>query len=118
MALVLAARLTRRFTAICEPSGGAQPHFASAEAGAASRWKSHLGGKQRLVARAASWHGLCNCFGTFPPAMLETTAIILVFVWLLGLVSSYTMGGFIHVLLIAATIAIMIRIVRSNHPAR
>ncbi|MDB6113732.1 MAG: hypothetical protein JWQ83_224 [Lacunisphaera sp.] len=50
--------------------------------------------------------------------MLETVAIVLVFLWLLGLVSSYTMGGFIHVLLIAAMIAIMIRIVRSNHPAR
>ena len=50
--------------------------------------------------------------------MLETVAIVLVILWLLGLVSSYTLGGFIHVLLIAAIVAIMIRIERSNRPAR
>lgn len=44
--------------------------------------------------------------------MLETIAIILIILWLLGLVSSYTMGGFIHVLLVIAIIVILLRIIR------
>lgn len=46
--------------------------------------------------------------------MLETIAIILVVLWLLGLVSSYTMGGFIHVLLVLALITIVIRLFRGG----
>ncbi|MBM3552219.1 MAG: lmo0937 family membrane protein [Alphaproteobacteria bacterium] len=44
--------------------------------------------------------------------MLETIAIILIIMWLLGLVSSYTMGGFIHILLIIAIIVVLLRIIR------
>ena len=44
--------------------------------------------------------------------MLETIAIILIILWLLGLVSSYTMGGFIHILLVIAIVVILIRIIR------
>jgi len=44
--------------------------------------------------------------------MLETIAIILIILWLLGLVSSYTMGGFIHILLVIAIIVILIRVIR------
>ncbi|SFG60723.1 lmo0937 family membrane protein [Neptunomonas qingdaonensis] len=43
--------------------------------------------------------------------MLETIAIILIVLWLLGLVSSYTIGGFIHVLLVAAVVMILIRLI-------
>jgi hypothetical protein len=43
--------------------------------------------------------------------MLETIAIILVVLWLLGLVSGYTMGQFIHVLLVIAIIVILVRLV-------
>ena len=50
------------------------------------------------------------------PSMLETIAIVLVVLWLLGLVSSYTMGGFIHVLLVLALITILIRVLRGNPP--
>lgn len=50
------------------------------------------------------------------PTMLETLAITLVVLWLLGLVSSYTMGGFIHLLLVVALITILIRAVRGNRP--
>ena len=42
--------------------------------------------------------------------MLWTIAIILVILWLLGLVSSYTMGGFIHILLILAVIVVVLNI--------
>jgi len=43
--------------------------------------------------------------------MLETIAIILVVLWLLGLVSGYTMGSFIHVLLVIAVIIILVRLI-------
>jgi len=48
--------------------------------------------------------------------MLETIAIIMIILWLLGLVSSYTMGGFIHVLLVIALIVIAIRIIQGRRP--
>jgi hypothetical protein len=43
--------------------------------------------------------------------MLFTIAIVLIVLWLLGLVSSYTIGGFIHVLLVVAIIMILVRLV-------
>lgn len=44
--------------------------------------------------------------------MLETIAIILIILWLLGLVSAYTMGGFIHILLVIAVVMILLRLIR------
>lgn len=46
--------------------------------------------------------------------MLETLIIILIVLWLLGLVTSYTMGGLIHVLLIVAVIVILIRVIQGR----
>ena len=46
--------------------------------------------------------------------MLETIAIILIILWLLGLVSSYTMGGFIHILLVIAVVAILVRLIKGR----
>lgn len=46
--------------------------------------------------------------------MLETIAIILLIFWLLGLVTSYTMGGFIHILLIIAIISILVRVIQGR----
>jgi len=46
--------------------------------------------------------------------MLETIAIILVIMWLLGLVSSYTLGGFIHILLVIAVIVIILRVIQGR----
>ena len=43
--------------------------------------------------------------------MLYTLAVILIVLWLLGLVSSYTMGGFIHILLAIAIIVILMRVI-------
>ncbi len=48
--------------------------------------------------------------------MLETIAVILIVLWLLGLVSSYTMGGFIHILLVIAVVVILIRLVQGRRP--
>jgi hypothetical protein len=46
--------------------------------------------------------------------MLETIAIVLVILWLLGLVSSYTMGGLIHLLLVLAIVVILIRVIQGR----
>lgn len=46
--------------------------------------------------------------------MLGTIAIILVILWALGLVSSYTMGGFIHILLVLAVVVIVIRVIQGR----
>lgn len=46
--------------------------------------------------------------------MLWTIAVILLILWLLGLVSSYTMGGFIHVLLVIAIIVVLLNIIRGR----
>jgi hypothetical protein len=46
--------------------------------------------------------------------MLETIAVILIVLWLLGLVSSYTMGGFIHILLVIAVVIILVRLIRGR----
>lgn len=43
--------------------------------------------------------------------MLYTLAVILIVLWLLGLISSYTMGGFIHVLLVIAVVVVLLRII-------
>jgi hypothetical protein len=46
--------------------------------------------------------------------MLETLAIILLVAWLLGLVSSYTLGGFIHILLVLAIVLILVRLIQGK----
>jgi hypothetical protein len=46
--------------------------------------------------------------------MLETIAVALVLLWLVGLLSSYTMGGFIHVLLVIALVVILVRVIQGR----
>jgi hypothetical protein len=46
--------------------------------------------------------------------MLWTIALILIILWLLGLVSSYTMGGFIHILLVVAIIVVLVRVIQGR----
>ncbi|HMA89078.1 MAG TPA: lmo0937 family membrane protein [Burkholderiales bacterium] len=46
--------------------------------------------------------------------MLWTIAVVLVVLWILGLVSSYTMGGFIHVLLVIAIVVILIQLIQGR----
>lgn len=48
--------------------------------------------------------------------MLETIAVILIILWLLGLVSSYTMGGFVHILLVIAVVVIVLRVLQGRKP--
>jgi hypothetical protein len=49
--------------------------------------------------------------------MLWTVAVILLVLWALGLVSSYTMGGFIHILLVLALIVLVIRLIQGRRVA-
>ncbi len=46
--------------------------------------------------------------------MLMTVAIILIVLWLLGMVSAYTMGGLIHILLVVAVIVILVRLIQGR----
>jgi Family of unknown function (DUF5670) len=48
--------------------------------------------------------------------LLWTVAIILIILWLLGMVSSYTLGGFVHILLVLAIIVILIRVIQGRRP--
>jgi hypothetical protein len=48
--------------------------------------------------------------------MLETIVVILIILWILGLVSSYTMGGLIHLLLVVAVVVILIRVLQGRRP--
>lgn len=48
--------------------------------------------------------------------MLSTIAIVLVILWLLGYVSAYTMGGFIHILLVLAIIVVLLRVIQGRRP--
>ena len=48
--------------------------------------------------------------------LLMTMGIVLLILWLLGLVTSYTLGGFIHILLVLAIIVILIRVIQGRRP--
>jgi Family of unknown function (DUF5670) len=48
--------------------------------------------------------------------LLWTLAILLLILWLLGLVSSYTLGGFIHILLVLAIVVVLIRVIQGRRP--
>ena len=48
--------------------------------------------------------------------MLWTIAVVLAVLWLLGMISSYTLGGFIHILLLLAIVAVLIRVIQGRRP--
>jgi hypothetical protein len=48
--------------------------------------------------------------------MLYTVAAILIVLWLLGLVTSYTMGGFIHILIVIAIVVVLLRVISGRKP--
>lgn len=59
-------------------------------------------------------HSFARTFQIRKSKMLYTIAVILIVLWLLGLVSSYTMGGFIHVLLVVALVVIVIQVIQGR----
>ncbi len=50
--------------------------------------------------------------------MLWTVVIILIILWLLGMVSSYTIGGLIHILLVIAVITVLVRLIKGKNPIK
>ena len=48
--------------------------------------------------------------------MLTTILVLLIILWLLGMVSSYTLGGFIHILLVIAIAVVLIRVIQGRRP--
>ncbi len=48
--------------------------------------------------------------------LLMTIGVVLLILWLLGLVTSYTLGGFIHILLVLAIIVILVRVIQGRRP--
>lgn len=48
--------------------------------------------------------------------MLETIVVLLVLMWLLGMVSSYTLGGLVHLLLVLAVAVMLVRIIQGRRP--
>ena len=48
--------------------------------------------------------------------MLNTILVVLIVLWLLGMVSSYTLGGFIHILLVLAVAVVLIRVIQGRNP--
>jgi hypothetical protein len=49
--------------------------------------------------------------------MLQTIAVVLIVLWLLGMVTSYTMSGFIHILLVIAVVSILVRLIQGRRIA-
>lgn len=50
--------------------------------------------------------------------MLYTIAVVLLVLWLLGIVTAFTIGGFIHLLLVVAIIMILVRVIRGENPLK
>lgn len=75
------------------------------------------GGRAPLpIAPGAAGAPVPSTYRNLRHAMLYTIAIVLVLLWILGLVSSYTMNGFIHVLLVIAIVVILVRVIQGRKP--
>ena len=48
--------------------------------------------------------------------MLYTIAVVFLLLWLLGLITSYTMGGFVHILLVVALVVVLVRLIQGRRP--
>jgi hypothetical protein len=64
---------------------------------------------RRPIQSLADWHREINSRKGHP--MLYTIAVVLLILWALGLVSAYTMGGFIHILLVVAIVMVLINLI-------
>jgi asparagine N-glycosylation enzyme membrane subunit Stt3 len=62
------------------------------------------------------WPSLTPARSTKEAPVLWTIFVILLILWLLGMVSSYTLGGFIHILLVLAIVAVIIRVIQGRSP--
>lgn len=94
-----------RLTCLPVPSATEGQVFRKTGNGWCTKWERDGTGEGRTAHRAGVWKGL---------AMIETVAVILIVLWLLGMVTSYTMGGVIHVLLVVAVIVVLIRVIQGR----
>lgn len=62
------------------------------------------------------WHAAHRARCPRKDPMLYTIALVLIVLWLLGLVSAYTMGGFIHILLVVAVVMILVNLINGRKP--
>jgi hypothetical protein len=62
-------------------------------------------------ARPLRWHA-----GKEGSIMLETLAVVLLLLWAVGLVTSYTLSGFVHILLVAAIVVVLVRVIQGRRP--
>jgi hypothetical protein len=70
---------------------------------------------RRQIAPGLAWHRPCSSLlPEIGGAMLETLIVLLVVLWLLGMVSSYTLGGLIHILLVIALVVLVIRVIQGR----
>jgi hypothetical protein len=71
-----------------------------------------------MIERALDWRSACTYVARpfSEEKMLWTIFIILLVLWLLGLVSGYTLGGFIHILLVIAIVVVLIRVISGRRP--
>jgi hypothetical protein len=72
-------------------------------------------GRLRLFCESLARKRDCDFEKGIP--MLWTIAVLLLILWMLGMVSSYTLGGFIHILLVLAVIAVLVRLIQGRSPA-
>jgi hypothetical protein len=77
-------------------------------------WDWHV--YTRPAAPASSALALCARNSDRSTDMLWTIFVILLVLWLLGMVSSYTLGGYIHILLIVAIAVVLIRVIQGRNP--
>lgn len=72
---------------------------------------------KQLHCRSVDYLGLTGLiFKKRSVAMLYTIAVVLLILWVLGLVTSYTLGGFIHILLVIAIVVVLLRVISGRSP--
>src|SRR5262249_19128449 len=80
------------------------------------RFQGHPAAVRTKSRAALIWHIACSAFVTEGFLMLWTIFVILLVLWALGLVSSYALGGYIHLLLVVAIVVVLIRIIQGRRP--
>jgi hypothetical protein len=104
---------------ICEPSGSSVRDSRRRTGGMFDSAQTSLGGARSFDAaiwcggglRTGAAAGPCGWIVQKEKVLLETLAVVLLVLWLLGLVTSTTLGGFIHVLLVLAVVVVLLRII-------
>jgi hypothetical protein len=79
---------------------------------AARQRRNQPDGKYDVCTRAQTPHTA----GLYAPSMLSTILIVLLVLWLLGVVTSTTMGGLVHLLLVVAIVVVLLRVIQGRNP--